>query len=75
MSLGVTVSCATLLTHLKAIPSCILGGTAGAGKSTIRPLLAEKLKFISIQSDSFHSEPSIAEMSLGALLDDDVISD
>jgi gluconokinase len=48
----------------------IIMGAAGAGKSTVGRLLAERLGWCFIEGDDFHSPENIAKMSAGVPLTD-----
>jgi gluconokinase len=45
-------------------------GTTGAGKTTVGKLLAEKLGWIFLDADDFHSAANVAKMKQGIPLDD-----
>ncbi|MER7110377.1 gluconokinase [Streptomyces sp. NPDC000229] len=52
-------------------PVVVVMGVAGTGKTTIGPLVAERLGVPYAEGDDFHPEANIAKMSAGAPLDDD----
>jgi gluconokinase len=45
-------------------------GTTAAGKTTVGKLLAEKLGWIFLEADDFHSAANVAKMKQGIPLDD-----
>ncbi|MFD4989360.1 gluconokinase [Streptomyces sp. NPDC058374] len=49
----------------------VVMGVAGTGKTTIGPLLAERLGVPYAEGDDFHPPANIAKMSAGTPLDDD----
>lgn len=49
----------------------VVMGVSGCGKSTIGPLLAEKLGVSYAEADDFHPPANIAKMAAGQPLDDD----
>ncbi len=51
--------------------SVILMGVTGTGKSTVMPLLAERLNAESAEGDAFHSAGNVEKMRAGIPLDDD----
>ncbi|MET9428248.1 MULTISPECIES: gluconokinase [unclassified Streptomyces] len=52
-------------------PVVVVMGVAGTGKTTIGPLVAERLGVPYAEGDDFHPEANIAKMSAGTPLDDD----
>ncbi|MGA5422262.1 gluconokinase [Streptomyces lavendulocolor] len=52
-------------------PVVVVMGVAGTGKTTIGPLVAERLGVPYAEGDDFHPEANIAKMSVGVPLDDD----
>ncbi|MGI5354313.1 gluconokinase [Streptomyces sp. CA-252508] len=52
-------------------PVVVVMGVAGTGKTTIGPLVAERLGVPYAEGDDFHPEANIAKMSAGVPLDDD----
>ncbi|MWV20893.1 gluconokinase [Methylobacterium sp. 2A] len=48
----------------------IVMGVSGSGKSTVAALIAERLGWIFIDGDSFHSPENVAKMHAGHALDD-----
>ncbi|MDN3293571.1 gluconokinase [Streptomyces ficellus] len=51
-------------------PVVVVMGVAGTGKTTIGPLVAERLGVPYAEGDDFHPEENIAKMSAGIPLDD-----
>ncbi|MER7142162.1 gluconokinase [Streptomyces xanthochromogenes] len=49
----------------------VVMGVAGTGKTTIGPLVAERLGVPYAEGDDFHPEANVAKMSAGIPLDDD----
>ncbi|MCS0636080.1 gluconokinase [Streptomyces sp. LP05-1] len=52
-------------------PVVVVMGVAGTGKTTIGPLVADRLGLPYAEGDDFHPEANIAKMSAGVPLDDD----
>ncbi|MEV3993293.1 gluconokinase [Streptomyces sp. NPDC049837] len=52
-------------------PVVVVMGVAGTGKTTIGPLVAERLGVPYAEGDDFHPKANIAKMSAGVPLDDD----
>ncbi|MEU0669971.1 gluconokinase [Streptomyces lavendulocolor] len=52
-------------------PVVVVMGVAGTGKTTVGPLVAERLGVPYAEGDDFHPEANIAKMSAGVPLDDD----
>lgn len=52
-------------------PQVVVMGVAGAGKSTVARLLAERLGVESADADDFHSPANVAKMAAGEPLDED----
>ncbi|MEU9981444.1 gluconokinase [Streptomyces sp. NPDC050856] len=52
-------------------PVVVVMGVAGTGKTTIGPLVAERLGVPYAEGDDFHPAANIAKMSAGVPLDDD----
>ncbi|RST15442.1 gluconokinase [Streptomyces sp. WAC05374] len=52
-------------------PVVVVMGVAGTGKTTIGPLVAERLGVPYAEGDDFHPGANIAKMSAGVPLDDD----
>jgi gluconokinase len=48
----------------------VIGGVAGAGKSTIAQALAQRLQFAFFEGDDFHTPQSVAKMQSGEPLTD-----
>lgn len=48
----------------------VVGGVAGVGKSTLAPLLAQRLHWEHADGDTFHPQRNVAKMSAGVPLDD-----
>jgi gluconokinase len=51
-------------------PVVVVMGVAGTGKTTVGPLVAERLGVPYAEGDDFHPEANIAKMSAGVPLDD-----
>ena len=49
----------------------VVMGVSGSGKSTIAALIAEKLGWIFVDGDSFHTPEHVAKMHAGHALDDE----
>ncbi|MFB0487646.1 gluconokinase [Methylobacterium sp. OAE515] len=49
----------------------VLMGVSGSGKSTVAVLIAEKLGWIFVDGDSFHTPEHVAKMRAGHALDDE----
>lgn len=49
----------------------VVMGVSGSGKSTVAALLAERLGWIFVDGDSFHTPEHIAKMHAGRALDDE----
>ncbi|MDO8844439.1 MAG: gluconokinase [Methylicorpusculum sp.] len=49
----------------------IIGGVSGSGKSTAGKVLAERLGWLFIEGDAFHTEANVEKMRRGEPLDDD----
>ncbi|MFJ8587107.1 gluconokinase [Streptomyces sp. NPDC093595] len=56
-------------THAQT-PVVVVMGVAGTGKTTVGPLVAERLGVPYAEGDDFHPEANIAKMSAGVPLDD-----
>ncbi|MEU7280619.1 gluconokinase [Streptomyces sp. NPDC045431] len=52
-------------------PVVVVMGVSGTGKTTIGPLVAERLGVPYAEGDDFHPEANIAKMSAGTPLDDE----
>ncbi|MFF8832828.1 gluconokinase [Streptomyces sp. NPDC015131] len=52
-------------------PVVVVMGVAGTGKTTVGPLVAERLGVPYAEGDDFHPPANIAKMSAGVPLDDD----
>ncbi|MGW2816227.1 gluconokinase [Streptomyces sp. NPDC001415] len=52
-------------------PTIVVMGVAGTGKTTIGPLVAERLGVPYAEGDDFHPVANVAKMSAGIPLDDD----
>src|SRR4051794_3672447 len=49
----------------------VVMGVSGSGKSTVAALIAEKLGWIFVDGDSFHTPEHVAKMHAGHALDDE----
>lgn len=55
----------------KAAQVLVVMGVSGSGKSTVAALLAERLGWIFVDGDSFHTPEHVAKMHAGHALDDE----
>lgn len=55
----------------KAAQVLVVMGVSGSGKSTVAALVAERLGWIFVDGDSFHTPEHIAKMHAGLALDDE----
>lgn len=56
---------------MKAAQVLVVMGVSGSGKSTVAALVAERLGWIFVDGDSFHTPEHIAKMHAGQALDDE----